>query len=171
MPKNVFDFERQLHLGADGEHVIREVFGSRFKIQKSVAQEERDGIDFWFSYGGFDLAIEVKTDFRAARTRNAFIETTSVDTDNTPGWAYTSRADFLLYYVPPDRTVYVMPMREIRRRLPHWRKKYELRRVPNAGYFTEGVIVPLDQFECRILPVLGSAAEAFRQQQGTSQSG
>jgi len=159
---NVYDFERQFNLGADGENIIREVFGDRFVIRRSVALEQHEGIDFWFSYGGFDIAVEVKTDFAAATTRNAFIETTSVDKDGKPGWAFTSRADFLLYCVPQNRMVYVMPMREIRRLLPQWRKKYELRRVQNDGYYTEGLLVPLDQLNCRVLPVLGTAAEAFR---------
>lgn len=162
MPGNVYDFERQRELGAIGESIIRGVFAQQFNIQRSVALEQRQGIDFWFSYGAFDLAVEVKTDFTAAHTRNAFIEVTSVDVDGKPGWAHTSRADFLLYYVPPDRVVYVVAMREIRHRLPAWRKKYESRRVQNDGYQTEGILVPLDQLNGRVLPVLGAAAESLR---------
>jgi hypothetical protein len=162
LPGNVYDFERQRELGAIGESIIRGVFAQQFNIQRSVALEQRQGIDFWFSYGAFDLAVEVKTDFTAAHTRNAFIEVTSVDVDGKPGWAHTSRADFLLYYVPPDRVVYVVAMREIRHRLPAWRKKYESRRVQNDGYQTEGILVPLDQLNGRVLPVLGAAAESLR---------
>jgi len=82
---NVYDFERQRELGAIGESIIRGVFARQFTIQRSVALEQRQGIDFWFSYGAFDLAVEVKTDFTAAHTRNAFIEVTSIDVDGKPG--------------------------------------------------------------------------------------
>jgi hypothetical protein len=159
---NVYDFERQRQLGETGEAVMREAFGRSFAIRPSVALEQKDGIDFWFSHAGFDVAVEVKTDFVAARTRNAFIETTSIDVDRKPGWAYSSRADFLLYYIPPDRAVYVIPMREIRRLLPIWVRKYELRRIQNESYATEGVLVPLDQINCRVMPVLGASAESLR---------
>ncbi len=159
---NVYDFDRQRELGADGESVIRELFSRLFRIVNSASHEQREGIDFWFSHGGFDVAVEVKTDFTAGTTGNAFIETTSVDTSGKPGWAYSSRADFLLYYVPPNRVVYIMPMREIRKLLPVWLKRYERRKIRNSGYFTEGVLVPLDQFSCHVMRVTGSSAEAFR---------
>jgi len=89
--------------------------------------------------------VEYKTDHTAARTGNAFIETISVDSEQKAGWAFTSQADVVLYYVPGRDQVYVLRTTAVRSRLPFWLQACEVRQVPNDGYHTHGLLVPLDE--------------------------
>ncbi len=71
------------------------------------------------------------------------------------GWAYTSAADMLLYYVPGRSRIYVLTLTALRFRLPFWQQQYPVREIPNSGYHTHGLLVPLDELaRCaqRVLP-------------------
>ena len=35
----------------------------------------------------------------------------------------------------------------LRRCLPRWQRQYQARKIPNQGYCTHGLLVPLDEFE------------------------
>ena len=70
-----------------------------------------------------------------------------MDTQNKPGWAKSSQADYLVYYVPDDELVYVMKMKKMREHLNEWMSRYPERKIPNQGYNTIGVLVPLKEFE------------------------
>ncbi len=90
--------------------------------------------------------IEYKTDFRAHETGHAFIETVSVDTEDKAGWAYTSQADYLVYYAPALKAIYVMPLDSLRALLPGWLEVYPSRQAQNKTYATHGLLVPLEEF-------------------------
>jgi len=92
--------------------------------------------------------VEYKADSRASDTRNAFIETVSVDEQNIPGWAYTSTADVLVYYIPPDNIAYVLRMQSVKAMVPVWTETYPLQSVANVSqrgesYHTIGLLVPI----------------------------
>jgi hypothetical protein len=144
-----YNFGDQLSHGERGEALLDRFFARWFRIEPATHEEQRQGIDRHFHHltSHNDFTVEYKTDHTAARTGNAFIETVSVDTAGKAGWAFTSQADRLLYYVPGKGIVYVLKMTAVRARLPFWQQAYEIREVPNNGYHTHGLLVPLEELE------------------------
>lgn len=145
----MYEFKRQLNRGAEGERQLDEAFSRDYVIQEATVAEQRRGIDRIFVGKRDDrrLKVEYKTDFVAHKTGNAFIETISVDTAGKRGWAYSSDADYLIYFIFEDLLVYIMPMTVVRERLALWLQRYRKKTVQNDGYQTHGVIVPLTEFE------------------------
>jgi len=146
-PSPPYNFDIQLAQGESGEARLDRFFSTWFQIQPATPEEQRQGIDRWFAdrRRPRTLAVEYKTDHTAARTGNAFIETISVDSEQKAGWAFTSQADLVLYYVPGRDQVYVLRTTAVRSRLPFWLQACEVRQVPNDGYHTHGLLVPLDE--------------------------
>lgn len=144
-----YSFRKQLRDGQKHERFLDDYYSTRFHIEPADREEERRGIDRWFTdkRNGSTYAIQYKADTTAARTGNAFVETVSVDTKNIPGWAYTCEADFIIYYVVGCGPAYVIRPVEIRKRLGSWEREFESRAIPNQGYNTVGLLVPLDEFE------------------------
>lgn len=146
-----YDFQTQLRQGQQGEDDLDQFFADRYAIDQASYDQQRQGIDRIFT----DLAtllpitVEYKSDRTASRTGNAFVETVSVENDqgSKGGWALSSQAEFLLYYLPDDRLVYVLRMARLRGRLERWGQRCRTRRIPNEGYCSVGLLVPLDEFE------------------------
>lgn len=147
--EKTYNFKTQLLQGQDGEWFLDQYFKGKFNIFPANEQQQRHGIDRIFIERGKKrvLFVEYKTDITAATSHNAFVETISVDSMNKPGWAFTSQADMLLYYIPGDGIIYVLRFDVLRSQLPRWEKVYPVRKIPNEGYYTHGLIVPLDEFE------------------------
>lgn len=140
----MYQFDRQHQLGVTYEARLDNFFKTYCFVYEAAAHEQRQGIDRWFADEdeGF-ISIEYKADSKAAKTGNAFVETISVDTRNISGWAYTSIADVLCYYVPPLNKVWLIDFLELRRHLPQWVATYPKRKVQNSDYCTHGLLVPL----------------------------
>ncbi len=141
-----YSFPTQLSRGIQGEQVLDAHFRARWDIISASPDEQRRGIDRWFVSRASSpkrVAVEYKADRTAGRTQNAFIETVSVDTAGKRGWVYTSAAHILMYYVLGTGQTYVIPLAALRRALPRWTAQYPQRRVPNEGYHTHGLLVPL----------------------------
>jgi hypothetical protein len=144
----VYAFKTQLSKGERAEAELTKHFEEWFVIREVSRAEQRAGIDRIFQPkdGGPVLKVEMKTDWTASKTGNAFVETISVDTTGKKGWAYTSQADVLLYYLPDDLLIYWMPFATLRFHLPRW-CQYPTRKITNSGYCTYGLLVPLAEFE------------------------
>lgn len=94
-------------------------------------------------------SIQYKADAIAQLTGNAFVEICSVRRDGrceVEGWAYTCAAEWLLYLVKGG-ALYICPMATLRHQVTNWCNLYPIKSVPNDGYTTEGLIVPLSEFE------------------------
>lgn len=144
----MYQFDRQLSIGEEGEAFLDGFFAAWFDIRRATREEQGLGIDRWFlDARGRRQSVEYKMDSAAARTGNAFIETVSVDTTGKPGWAYSSQARTLVYYIPPDGLIYVIRFRHLRVILPRWERDYPARAIPNNGYHTHGLLVPLNEIE------------------------
>lgn len=144
----IHSFDDKLAQGEAIEEELDIFFAGRgFTIRRASQAEQRRGIDRWFLHRetATESAIDYKADFRAFRTKNAFIETTSVDQRGTPGWAVASQADVILYYVVGSRTIYVLAMEDIRQWLPLWAALFPKKEVKNNGYSTWGLLVPLSE--------------------------
>lgn len=140
----IYQFDRQLAEGEAGEAFLDAFFRRRgHTIQAATRAEQRSGIDrFITAPDGREMAVEYKTDRLAGETGNAFVETVSVDARGKMGWALTSQADYLVYYLP-GRAIYVLPFSSLRWALPGWMRDFPARTAPNNGYLTHGVLVPL----------------------------
>lgn len=149
MTTTTYNFDTQLADGETGEAYLDNKFRKWYTITPATRAQQRLGIDRWYTRlsNGETFPVEYKTDRTAGRTGNAFIETVSVDTTNKPGWAYTSKARFLIYRIPEPETIYIVPMAEIRYRIDRWRTRYPERTIPNDTYNTIGTLVPLDEIE------------------------
>lgn len=148
-----YRFKDSHRSGVRGEQTLDAAFSPRFEIQSATAEQQRQGIDRIYTdrETGESFTVEIKSDWTAVRTGRAFIETVSVDRENKPGWAYTSQADILLYFIPPMLLVYVFRLEKLRLHLPLWERVYPQRSIPNSGkhsdYFTKGLLVPLWELE------------------------
>lgn len=152
-----YGFKTKLAEGEAHERFLDRYFTrSGFRILPATHDEQRQGIDRWFANCPRRLlmAVEYKADSTASKTGNAFVETVSVDVDHKPGWAYTSQADRLIYYIPPDGLIYIVPFEVLRRKLPRWITMYPGRVVANQGYNTHGILVDLAEFEAAANAVL-----------------
>jgi len=142
-----YQFDAQHADGLAGEAFLDALFSRWYRIRPASAAQQHRGIDRWFRRDKRRLSVEYKTDTTAARTGNAFVETVSVDITHTLGWAYTSQADYLAYYIPPDGLVYIIRFDVLRSQLPRWERRYPVRRIANEGYHTQGLLVALREFE------------------------
>lgn len=142
-----YDFTTQLNRGLKGESIIREHFCPKWEIITASRKFQQRGIDFIFKsrQNGDSYRIEVKSDTTASQTNNAFIETYSVFPSKR-GWVYTCQADYLFYFLPLDRIIYSFRPHAIRKLLPQW-QKYPTRNIPNKGYESKGILVPLWELE------------------------
>jgi hypothetical protein len=143
----MYEFGKQLGKGEAAERFLDAHYSRFFSIKKASRDEQRQGIDRFFEKEGESWPIEYKADWTASRTGNAFVETVSVDTTGKLGWAYTSSAKWLLYFLPDDGLVYVVEMTKLKGCLEGWKEKCKTVTVQNRTYSTHGLLVPLDLFE------------------------
>ncbi len=83
----MYAFKAQLTKGEQSEAELDTYFAQWYDIQPLDRAQQRQGIDRIFTRknNGLVFTIEYKTDWMAAKTPNAFVETVSVDTANKPG--------------------------------------------------------------------------------------
>jgi len=145
----IYAFDTQLTKGQQAEQQLDLHFSKQFDIHPVSMEQQHHGLDRCFidRRTGRAWLAEYKADWTASKTGNAFIETVSVDKDNKPGWAYTSMADYLMYFLPNDLLVYIFTLKKIQTKLNQWIKLYPKREIQNKGYKTVGVLVPLHEFE------------------------
>ena len=136
-----YRFQTQRNRGYEGERMLDKVFGKFFDVRRATATQQRQGIDRVMvgKEHKQTINVEYKTDYTAASSGNAFVE---VSFDGRPGWAHTSQADFIAYFVPGKHTYIVRPC-ALRTHLPDWEGRFEKRTVLNSGYTATGLIVPL----------------------------
>lgn len=143
----IYDFDTQLLKGKQAENILDAYWKKRgIKIETVSMNFERLGIDRIFEYKNIRYTIEYKTDFLASKTGNAFIETVSVAGARL-GWAYTSLAQGLVYFLPDTHIVYYVNMIEIKRNLMKWESEFPTREVKNKTYTGNGILLPLKKFE------------------------
>lgn len=144
-----YSFNRQHDRGKDAERFIYELFQPAFNVIPAERYLQDAGVDFLFTDRTTNKTwqVELKTDSRAARSGNAFIETVSVKRpgEEIRGWAYTSEADWLLYFLPQLPRIYRLSFEELRVELPAWVSRYPVRSIPNKTWETIGLLVPLSE--------------------------
>lgn len=137
----IYGFNTQLKIGEKNEKLLDLYFIKYYQIKPVSLDEQKKGIDRIFIDGDRMLKIEYKADYKAIKTGNVYIETYSVKPIKK-GWAYTSKSDFVIYYIIGD-AVYIMPIQLMREKLEIWKYYYKLANCKNHGYESEGILVPL----------------------------
>lgn len=145
MRDDPYNFNAQVKQGKKGEALLDEYYSEWCEITRANGDQERKGIDrFYVTYAsGRHWSIQYKTDFMSQRTGNMFVETVSVDTTDTPGWAYTCTAKALIWLRYYEGEMLVIQPEALRHYLPEWKQKYRIVPVQNEDYRTIGVLVPL----------------------------
>ena len=139
----IFDFDEQLKEGQKHEEFLDSIFAKYVIVQKVGMELQHKGIDRVFKIGDKQIHVEYKADRRATITGNAFIETISVSKTGHEGWAYTSQADWILYFLPQEMKVYTIPRKEMQKRLSDWNNTYRVGLAKNKDYYSQGILVPL----------------------------
>jgi len=144
-----YKFREQLAKGEAHEKMLDKAFGKFYVVQKVSMDLQRHGIDrvFVARKKPFRWLVEYKSDSKAAETGNAFVETVSVDKDNKPGWLYSTCAQIIAYFIPPWGRVYIVEVTRLRAIFieDEWPNKCPERKIPNNGYNTVGLLVPLTE--------------------------
>ena len=136
------DFDRSVEVEKRWAPVLDRWIRDTYPLREATAAEQRRGIDrLAINDRGLEVAIDYKCDERAQWTGNVFMETVSVDVDRTPGWLYTSDADWILYFVTPE-VVYAFSLPKLRLEIEAWKERYGEVPAKNRGYRTLGVLVP-----------------------------
>jgi len=143
----IFDFDEQLIEGKEAEDYLDIAFSEFAEVKEVGMDLQRKGIDRAFRLDGKIITVEYKADRRATMTGNAFIETVSVSTTFAEGWARKTQADWIVYFLPQELKAYLIPTKEMKKRLNDWRKTYPRGKAQNKGYHSEGLLVPLTEIE------------------------
>jgi len=141
----IFDFDEQLIEGEEAETFLDSMFSQFAEVKKVGMDLQRKGIDRAFRIGDKIITVEYKADRRATATGNAFIETISVSTTFAEGWAKKTQADWIIYLLPQELKVYIIPVKEMKKRMTAWRHTYPFGKAQNKGYHSEGLLVPLTE--------------------------
>ena len=114
-----------------------------YVVREATTEEQWRGMDRVVADGERTYTIDYKCDERWARTGNVFVEITSNQQTGRQGWALTSEAEWLLYFLTPSR-VLLLRFETLRRELTTWQRSYPIRTARNEeGYNTIGVCVPV----------------------------
>lgn len=151
---------RRGELGEDAVHAfMHDTYD--YEIEYVNRRAQRAGLDAIYTnpHTGRRTSVSIKTDERAGDTENVFIETVSVHQDGVdvkPGWGYMCKADVILIWLPRQRLLLVLMPARLADVVDEWSKRYLLKRVPNDGYETLGIAVPIEQVEAvseKVIPI------------------
>lgn len=141
-------FAKDLRVGQEYERRMIAYLSQFFDVRSATIDQQHTGIDMVLRRGDEQFTVELKADKRSKETGNAFIETMSQVEMGVPGWAWTCRADRIIYWVLPDEVIVVKPT-DIRERLAAkedaWMKMYPTKLICNRAWHTQGYLVPLDE--------------------------
>ena len=129
--------------------IYKEAFGNfvQFMACDVDCKIQRQGIDRVIILdNGRALYIDEKVRYK--EYNDVFLEITSVDNTGALGWMEKDLAiDYLAYAFIESKTCYLFDWRMLRRAWKYykdkWVKEYGTRTVPNNGYNTIGVPVPI----------------------------
>ena len=143
----VYTFPEQLEKGEAYEAILDTFFSSQYDIEEATWEQQHMGIDRLFTSKkrGIRASIEYKTDFVAQRTGNVFIEVEDDET-NPCGWASSSTAQILVYFIPEMNVIFMVDMLKIKLDIDLLCVKYGFKTVKNPTYNILGAPVPIDKF-------------------------
>lgn len=142
MPE-LHEFHRSSKVEDRWAPVLDAWLGEHYSFRPATMAEQWRGIDrVAVDDSGREAGIDYKCDTQAGRTNNVFIETVSNDQSGRPGWAETSEAEWIFYFVTPGLVLAFRTVR-LREALRSWQRRYPTRGARNGRYTTMGVCVPI----------------------------
>ena len=136
-------FSESLKEGEAGEHVIWNLLNKRSWVRSVVDVRadknfQEDDIDFLVENTKRQFAgVEVKTDYKAHETGNLVYE---LSTSGNVGCFDKTKAVYIAYYVPGDKTVYFLDVAALRKYIYNEARPNEVHMGDNAT----GLIIPLE---------------------------
>jgi len=157
---NIFETQLEYSLNPTDSDCLNSFYRSVFPGMMSIdnaaddRETQRSGIDKFLHFkNGSVIAIEEKK--RTQDYGDVFLETWSIWEQGIRGWLFTSKADWISYYVVPSNTVYMIPVLPLRCAWHHhgdeWIARYGERDAPNPEYTTKGVPVKWSVLSSAIL--------------------
>lgn len=143
----MYDFKVQNLKGKVGEKILDNWLSHSYQILdvSDVPDYQIRGIDRILTRpNGSKLGVEYKYDIASSRTGNLFFETISIDNKNIPGWGWSSQADYWIFLLPTPEVIVISPGK-FRNLVWQLRTKISERKIPNQGYKTIGVPIPLEK--------------------------
>lgn len=151
----IYNFKTQLAKGKLVESALDEFFEKKGYAISSVSLEEEKlyGYDRVFTHGDRRIKVEYKADWKAEKTGNAFVEI-SVRSDSGEnaknGWYYT-QADVVVYAIMSEEKItnlfYIDPIKLRSMGFLDFKQA----QCYNNGYYSIGVLVPLNKLEeCKV---------------------
>lgn len=145
------NFENSIVIGEKFEKLLDNYFSKYYTITEVSQEQQFAGIDRIFKNSDRELKIEYKCDTVTITSGNLFIETFSNVESGRKGWAFTSQADWIFYYLIGMDKIVSMKPENIRTYLKEWISKYRLQSVLNKDstrqYHSRGILIPLEVFE------------------------
>ncbi len=142
----LFDFNEQLAIGEQGENEVYEILtehGYTVDPVKDILLQKR-GIDAFIYKANVHWSLEVKTDLRALKTGNCFLETDIVsEKELKPGWLYKTTAQLIGYYVPGS-AIHFFETSDLRRSVLSGHGRF-YKGVGNKGWSANGHIFPIEK--------------------------
>ena len=148
--KKVYEMHEQIEKSKE-DRIDLLVAAVGFIPHKTKKNENLDGVDRWLQIPSRQeiLRVDYKNDTRTKDTGNIFIETVSVKyPENSKkihkqGWIYKKRMDAVFYNIDGTDEILLLPRALLEQNIDAWQKTYGTRKIPNKGYETLGVPVPL----------------------------
>ncbi|MHA1711962.1 MAG: hypothetical protein ACTSUS_07890 [Candidatus Freyarchaeota archaeon] len=147
---NIYDFDERASLGRNGVKCFTMLLEAKGWLVIDVSEHpgfRKHGIDVLAIKGNKLITCEVKTDEQTTQTGNMVFEMFSIAESWTLGWGLTSKAEWLVYYVPPQHKFIFVRMEDMRQLVrAHWGalQTYSTSSSRNTSVWTTlGVLVPI----------------------------
>ena len=140
-----YEFETQLSIGQQYEAELDAYFSNFFTVLDVPLAVQKLGIDRVHVRNRHPkrrTTVEYKTDIKAGDTGFFFIEILSNSKTGAAGWAWTSTAQEIVFYVPKFKRAGVVSTLSLRAKIYEWQEKYRTVQCQNADYYSKGVLVP-----------------------------
>ena len=140
----IYDFYTQLAKSKGDEHELDRLFSSWYQVEEIPLElEKAHDIDRLFIRpDGSQVSVEYKVDYKSDTTGNLAIELVSNDVVGTLGWAYSTKADMLVFYRSGDGEVIAVRTSMLRAMLPSLTAKYHKVYARNKSYRSVCLIIP-----------------------------
>jgi hypothetical protein len=142
----IYNFHDQLHKGVSGEQRLNLYFSKWFDIKPPAHRNGQTDRIFVSKIEKRRFHIQYKCDEHTKKTGNVFLETVSVDYNNTPGWLYTYDDELKLIYYAVPKIIYFADMGVIKSHYIPIVNQYREVPVLNEEYITRGILVPIGDF-------------------------
>lgn len=143
------NFKQSKQVGDAGEAALDNFFSQKFNIEDVDMTQQKLGWDRVFTHKerGTRASIEYKTDTQSHKTGNIFVEIWSNKEAEKRGWAFTTTAQWLYYYVVGASEVYIVDVAKMKLYLENWQAQFKVKTARNPNYTSEGMLVPIEVFK------------------------